>query len=42
MPSVEHIIYIPAILLLGFVLGFRFGARAARREMERQARERRR
>ncbi len=37
MPTVAHIIYIPGILLVGFALGFRFGARAARAELERLA-----
>ncbi len=41
MPSVEHIIYIPGILLIGFAVGFRLGARAVREEFERRARERR-
>lgn len=30
MPTIAHIIYIPAILLLGFVAGFVFGGRTAR------------
>ena len=42
MPSIEHILYIPGILLVGLALGFRLGASAARKELERQARERRR
>ena len=36
MPSVEHLIYIPGILLMGFAFGFRFGAKAAREEIRRQ------
>lgn len=42
MPSIAHIIYIPGILLIGFALGFRMGARAVRAELERLAQERRR
>ncbi len=41
LPSIEHIIYIPGILLLGLALGFRLGARAARAELERQQKARR-
>lgn len=41
MPSIAHIIYIPGILLIGFALGFRFGAKAIRAEHERLQREQR-
>lgn len=41
MPTFEHILYIPGILLVGFAFGFRFGARAARSELERRDRVRR-
>ena len=41
MPSIEHIIFIPGILLIGFAVGFRLGARAVREELERRERERR-
>jgi hypothetical protein len=37
---VEHIIYIPGILLVGLSIGYVMGARAARAELERQRRER--
>lgn len=37
---VEHIIYIPGILLLGVAVGYVLGARAARAELERRQRER--
>jgi hypothetical protein len=40
VPSIEHIIYIPGILLVGLAIGFRLGARAARSELEKRARER--
>lgn len=42
MPSIEHILYIPGVLLVGLAIGFRVGAAAARKELERQAQERRR
>jgi len=42
MPSISHIIYIPGILLIGFALGFRMGARAVRAEFARREQERRR
>lgn len=35
MPSIEHIIYIPAVLLLGLTLGYVMGARAVRAELSR-------
>jgi hypothetical protein len=41
MPSIEHILYIPGILIVGLAIGFRLGARAARAELERRAKERR-
>ena len=34
-PTVEHIIYIPGVLLVGLVLGYTLGARAVRAEMQR-------
>ena len=48
MPTAAHFIYIPGVLLLGIVLGFILGSRAAadaqavdaRRRQERAARER--
>jgi hypothetical protein len=36
MPSVEHFLYIPGILLVGFAFGFRYGATAAREELRRR------
>lgn len=41
MPTIEHVLYIPGILLIGFAIGFRLGARAARAEFERRERIRR-
>ncbi len=38
MPTLEHIIYIPGVLLVGLVLGYTLGARAVRAEIERTRR----
>jgi hypothetical protein len=35
---VEHVIFIPGVLLIGIVLGYIMGTRAARSEMERRRR----
>jgi hypothetical protein len=35
VPTAEHIIYIPGILLVGIVIGYTLGARAVRAEIER-------
>ena len=35
MPTAEHIIYIPGVLLVGIVLGYTLGARAVRAEIDR-------
>lgn len=40
LPSIAHLIYIPVILLVGLAIGFRLGASAARDELARRARER--
>ena len=37
---IEHIIYIPGILLVGVAVGYVMGARAARAELERRRRAR--
>jgi hypothetical protein len=36
MPGPEHFIFIPGILLIGIVLGYVLGARAARTEIDRK------
>jgi hypothetical protein len=41
VPSIEHILYIPGILLIGFTFGFRYGAKAAREELKRRDKRRR-
>lgn len=37
---VEHFLYIPGILLVGVAMGYVLGARAARAELERRRKER--
>ncbi len=38
MPTIEHVIYIPAVLLLGLTLGYVMGARAVREEFAKMTR----
>ena len=38
--TIEHVIFIPSVLLVGLVLGWTLGARAARAEHERREKER--
>ncbi len=40
LPSANHLLYIPAVLLVGLVAGFVMGAKAARAALERAERER--
>ena len=35
---VEHVIFIPGVLLIGTILGYVLGARAARAEMQKRKR----
>jgi len=35
MPTVQHLVYIPGVLLVGIVIGYTLGARAVRAEIER-------
>jgi hypothetical protein len=42
MPSAAHVLYIPGILLIGFALGFVYGAKAARSELARKEKARKR
>jgi hypothetical protein len=37
-PGPEHLIFIPGILLVGIVIGYILGARAARAEIDRRRR----
>jgi hypothetical protein len=36
MPGPEHFIFIPGILLIGMVLGYIMGSRAAREQIDRR------
>ncbi len=41
MPSAAHVVFIPAVLLVGMVLGYVMGARAVRAEIAKQKSRRR-
>jgi hypothetical protein len=38
LPTVEHIIFIPAVLLIGVVLGYIMGSNAAKKDLDRKRR----
>jgi hypothetical protein len=38
LPGPEHFIFIPGVLLIGLVLGYVMGSRAARADMEKRRR----
>ncbi len=40
LPSAEHVLFIPGMLMIGIAIGYSMGARAARAEMERRQKER--
>jgi hypothetical protein len=40
LPSVNHVFFIPGVLLVGISIGYVLGARAAKAELERRRRER--
>jgi hypothetical protein len=42
VPTIAHFIYIPGVLLIGIAIGFVLGARAARNEIARVQKARRR
>jgi proteasome assembly chaperone (PAC2) family protein len=42
VPTIAHLLYIPGVLLIGIALGFVLGARAARNELARSQKARRR
>jgi proteasome assembly chaperone (PAC2) family protein len=42
VPTIAHLIYIPGVLLIGIAIGFVIGARAARNEIARTQKARRR
>jgi hypothetical protein len=38
IPTSEHVIFIPGVLLIGIVIGWMLGARAARNQISERAR----
>jgi hypothetical protein len=42
VPTIAHLLYIPGVLLIGIAVGFVMGARAARNEIARTQKVRRR
>jgi proteasome assembly chaperone (PAC2) family protein len=42
VPTIAHVLYIPGVLLIGIAVGFVMGARAARAELARADKTRRR
>jgi uncharacterized protein YneF (UPF0154 family) len=40
LPPATHLLYIPGVLLVGLFLGFFLGAKAARAQFEKAARDR--
>lgn len=42
LPTADHFFFIPAVLLVGIAIGFVLGARAARAELDKRQRERKR
>lgn len=42
LPGVNHLLFIPGILLVGITIGYVMGARATRAELDKRAKERKR
>lgn len=42
MPTAEHVVFIPAMFLLGMFVGYMMGARAVREEIRRKQEARKR
>lgn len=40
LPNANHLLFIPGVMLVGITIGYVLGARAARSEFERRAKER--
>ncbi len=38
VPTIEHVIFIPGVMMIGMVIGFVLGARSARADVERRRR----
>ena len=41
IPTIEHVLFIPGVLIAGVWIGFWLGARSARAELERREQRRR-
>ncbi len=41
VPTPEHILFIPVVLLVGIVIGWTLGGKSARQQMEERAKRRR-
>lgn len=39
--TIQHVVFIPVVLLVGIAIGWALGARAVRAELERREKERR-
>lgn len=42
IPTAEHVVFIPGVLLIGVFIGYMMGARAVREEVKRQREARKR
>ena len=42
LPTIEHVLFIPGVLLIGIAMGYVAGARAARAEIKRREQARKR
>jgi hypothetical protein len=42
MPTVEHVVFIPGVLLIGVFVGYMMGAKAVREEVRRKQEARKR
>ena len=40
LPGAEHFLFIPGMLMMGFVAGYIYGSKAARAEAEKRAKRR--
>jgi hypothetical protein len=41
LPGANHLLFIPGVLLVGITIGYVMGAKAARAELDKRAKERR-
>lgn len=42
MPTVEHVVFIPGVFVIGLFVGYMMGAKAVREEIQRQREARKR